>query len=170
MATGQIVAQVLRANPPATLYATPDSRAGGSTPAENVPVWDFDDTTAEFMDFLCYLSASYAGGGLTIVLPWSATSATTGDVLWQAAIRRVADDAEDVDTAHTYDYNSASADTAPSASGEISYPTIAFTSGADMDSLAAGEVFILRVKRLPTDAADTMAGDAELWLPIVKET
>lgn len=170
MATGQVVAAVLRAIPPATSYATPDVRAGGSSPAESIPVWDFDDTTAEFMDFLCFLSASYAGGGLTIVLPWSATSATSGAVVWSAAIRAFPDDTEDADASQTYDFNNASADTTASASGEVSYATVAFTDGADMDSLAAGQMFILRVKRLPTDAGDTMTGDAELWAPIVKET
>jgi hypothetical protein len=39
-----------------------------------------------------------------------------------------------------------------------------------MDSLAAGEAFVLRIKRLPTDGGDTMTGDAELWLPVVRET
>lgn len=169
MATGDIVGQIIRVIPPATAYATPDARAGGSTPAENVPVWDFDDTTAEYLDFLCVLGPNYAGGGLTIVLPWSATSATSGATVWQVAIRRIADDAEDVDSAQTYDYNTV-ADTCASASGEISVPTVTFTSGADMDSVVAGDVFILRVGRLPTDGSDTMTGDAELWTPVIKET
>lgn len=172
MASGDVVGLIGRIVPPATSYATPDSRAGGSSPAESFPVWDFDDTTPEYLDFQCDLSPKYAGGGLTIVLPWSATSATTNAVVWRAAIRRIADDAEDVDTSHTYDYNQASADTAPSASGETSMPTITFTDGADMDSLAAGEPFVLRVGRLPTDAGDTMTGDAELWADrvLIKET
>ena len=169
MATGDIVGQIIRVIPPATAYATPDARAGGSTPAENVPVWDFDDTTAEYLDFLCVLGPNYAGGGLTIVLPWSATSATSGATVWQVAIRRIADDAEDVDASQTYDYNTV-ADTCASAAGEISMPTVAFTSGADMDSWAAGEVAIVRVGRLPTDGSDNMVGDAELWTPIIKET
>jgi hypothetical protein len=135
-----------------------------------LPVYDFDDTTAEYMDYLCYLLDSYDGGGLTIVLPWSATAATSGAVVWRAAIRRFADDAEDIDASHSYDFNQASADTAASASGEPSYPTITFTDGADMDSLATGEVFILRVGRLPSDSGDNMTGDAELWTPIIKET
>lgn len=169
MATTNVVGIIYRIVPPATLYATPDVRVGGSTPVENFPVWDFDDTTAEFMDFYCFLTPAYAGGGLTIVLPWTATSATSGAVLWQAAIRRL-DAAEDVDPSFTYDYNSASASTAPGTCGFQISPTITFTSGADMDSVAAGEPFVLRVKRLPTDAADTMVGDAELWLPVIKET
>lgn len=172
MASGDVVGLIGRIVPPATSYATPDARPGGSSPAESFPVWDFDDTTAEYLDFYCVLSPNYSGGGLTIVTPWSATSATSGSVVWRAAIRRIADDAEDVDTAQTYDYNQASADTAPSASGETSMPTITFTDGADMDSLAAGEPFVLRIGRLPTDAGDTMTGDAELWADrvLIKET
>lgn len=170
MATGQVVAAVLRAIPPATSYMTPDVRPGGSSPAENFPVWDADDTSSEVMDFECYLSSSYsAATGLTIVLPWTATSATSGAVVWAAAIRRL-NTAEDVDASHTYDFNNASAATAPATNGNPTYTTITFTDGADMDSLVAGEKFILRVKRLPTDAGDTMTGDAELWVPVVKET
>lgn len=169
MASGDPVCQIIKAMPPGTVYATEDSRPGGSTPAESVQVWDFDDTTAEYMDFLCVLRG-YDGGGLTFSIPWSATSAVTGDVLWGIAIRRMVDEAEDIDAAHTYDFNNATADTAPSASGELSYPTIAFTNGADMDSWAEGELAIVRVRRLPTDAADNMVGDAELWAVEGRET
>ena len=173
MASGDVVGLIGRIIPPATSYATPDARAGGSSPAESFPVWDFDDTSAEYLDLYGVLSPSYAGGGLTIVLPWSATSATTNVVSWRAAIRRIADDAEDVDASQTYDFNSAANDTAPSASGEISLPTITFTDGADMDSLAAGEPFVLRVGRNPTVSGGTnMTGDAELWASriLIKET
>lgn len=170
MASGQIVAAVLRAIPPASSYATPDVRAGGSSPAERVPVWDFDDTSVEIMDFLCFLSPTYEGGGLTVVLPWSATTATSGAVVWGAAIRSFPDDTEDADVSQTYDFNLSAADTTATASGEVSYATLTFSDGVDMDSLVAGQVFILRVKRIPTDAGDNMSGDAELWLPIVKET
>lgn len=170
MASGDPVLFILEALPPAADAATPDTRPGGSTPAETVSVWDFDASTIEYMDFKVYLSPKYGGGGLTLTLPWSASTATSGAVVWQAAIRRIADDAEDIDAAHTYDYNAASADTAPTASGEISYPTIAFTNGADMDSLAAGEYAILRVRRKTDDAGDDMTGDAELWDVQGKET
>lgn len=169
MASGGAVVQVLAMMPPGTAGATIDVRAGGSTPAENVIVYDFDAATDEFMDFLCKLEG-YAAGGLTFTLPWSASSATSGDCRWGMAIRRVADDAEDIDGAHTYDYNY-TADTAASASGELSYPTIAFTDGADMDSWAEGELAVVRVTRDADNAADTMAGDAELWgTPLGLET
>jgi hypothetical protein len=171
MASGNIVGIIGDIVQPAATYATFDTRAGGSTPAEAVPVYDFDDTTEEYVDVYCRLEG-YAGGGLTISWDWSATSATTGDVRWGAAIRRVADDAEDIDSAQTYDFNEAT-DTTASASGERSRVTITFTDGADMDSLADGESFILRVRREPGDAADGMTGDAEAWLSwtlVIKET
>lgn len=168
MASGDQVVQIIRAMPPATAYATEDVRPGGSTPAESVIVYDFDPSATEYMDFLAYLSG-YAGGGLTFTLPWSATSATTGGVRWEVAIRRLQDDAEDVDGAQTYDFNGVT-DTTASASGELSYPTVTFTDGADMDSWASGELAIIRVRRKHDDAGDDMSGDAELWAIIGKET
>lgn len=167
MASGEPVVQILDVMPPATAYATLDTRNGTSSPAEVYTVWDFDASSTEALDFKCILRG-YGGGGLTFTLPWSASSATSGTVQWEVAIRRIADDAEDVDTAHSYDYNSVS-DTAASASGELSYPTVAFTNGADMDSWADGEVAIVRVQR-NTAGSDTMTGDAELWALIGRET
>lgn len=169
MASGQVVVQVLEIMPPGTLFAALTKRAGGSTPAEGVLVWAFDAATIEYLDFKCYLLPNYAGGGLTFTLPWSATSATSNATRWGIAVRRVADDAEDIDAAHTYDYNDVD-DTAASASGELSYPTVAFTDGADMDSWAAGEIAIVRVRRNASHANDNMTGDAELWTIIGKET
>jgi len=170
MASGDIVGIIGHVVQPAATYAAFDTRPGGSTPAEAVPVYDFDDTTEEYIDIPCRLEG-YDGGGLTLTFDWSATAATSGDARWRAAIRRIADDAEDVDTAHTYDFNEVN-DTAASVSGERSRVSIPFTDGADMDSLADGEDFILRIARESGDAGDTMVGDAELWADsiVIKET
>jgi hypothetical protein len=168
MASGDLVINVKQIMPPATSYATMDIRPGGSTPAENNPVYDFDASASEYLDFLCLLDG-YDGGGLTITLPWSASSATTGDVRWEAAIRRYNYDGEDVDPSHSYDFNGVT-DTAPGTSGHITNPTITFTDGADMDSWADGELAIVRVYRDHDHADDDMAGDAELWGIVGKET
>ena len=168
MASGNPVVQVLSIMPPGANFPTPDKRAGGSTPAESVDVLDFDAGAIEYMDFKCVLRG-YAGGGLTFELPWSASSATSGVTRWGIAIRRMQDDAEDIDASHSYDFNEVD-DTAPSVSGEVAYPTITFTDGADMDSWADGEVAIVRVRRNATHANDTMAGDAELWGITGRET
>jgi hypothetical protein len=161
MAGGDAVVQVLAVMPPGSDAATMDVRQGGSTPAENVIVYDFDAAADEYMDYLCKLEG-YDGGGLTFTLVWSASSATSGQVRWEIGIRRAQDDAEDIDGSHSYQYNGVS-DTAPSASGEVSYPTIAFSDGADMDSWAEGELAIVRVHRDYDHGDDGMTGDAELW-------
>jgi hypothetical protein len=141
--------------------ATPDSMVGGSTPGEVVPVEDFDAGADEYIDLLGHLASTYDGGGITLKIPWSASSATSGNIVLDAAFRRLQDDAEDIDTSHSYSFNSVT-DAAPSAAGEIVTASITFTDGADMDSLAAGEKFILRIRRNGDDASDTMSGDAEL--------
>lgn len=160
MASGTPI-HVIRELGPSASFAPLATRAGGSTPAESALVWAFDAAAIEYKDFLCQLRG-YAGGGLTFTLPWSATTATTGVTRWGVAIRRLQDDAEDIDAAHTYDFNAVD-DPVASASGELSYPTISFTNGVDMDSWAEGELAIVRVQREATHANDTMTGDAELW-------
>ncbi len=161
MASGDSVIENLTPTAPTTLAASFNTRAGGSTPAEATPLLEFDASTAWYMDFVGRLGSNYAGNGLTVKFFWMAASATTGVTRWGAAFRRVQDDAEDLDTSQTYDFNETD-DTTASASGEVSEVTITFTSGADMDNLAAGEMFILRVYRNAGHANDTMAGNAQL--------
>ena len=163
MASGDPVVQILKIMPPGSDAALQDVRVGGSTPPESVLVYDFPDDASVYMDFLAKLEG-YSGGGLTFTQVWSATTATEGDVRWELAIRRMNDDAEDIDDAHAYAYNGVT-DTAPDVSGEVSYCAIAFTDGADMDNWADGEVAIIRIYRDHDHEDDDMAGDAELWYP-----
>ncbi len=161
--------RVLKTMPTSSDAATIDFRAGGSTPGEQVMVYDFDAASIEYMDFLCRLE-EYGGNGLTFTIAWSATSATSGNVVWQLAIRAFpAAGGEDVDVSHTYDYNSVTA-AAPSTSGDVAYSTITFTAGADMDSWANAELAILRLRRNASSSDDTMTGDAELWWISGRET
>lgn len=163
MASGDPVVEVIAAMPPAANFAAIGARAGGSTPAENYLGYLFDAAVNEHVDFLCRLSG-YAGGGLTFTLPWLAVSATTGVVRWGIAIRRL-DTAEDVDVAHTYDFNEVDS-SAPATNGQTVYPTITFTDGVDMDNWANGELAIVRVRR--NAAGSTMTGDAFLWLDALR--
>lgn len=155
--------------PPATTAASLDRRAGGSTPAEHFLVWDFDAAADEFLDFRGIMPQHYDGGGLTCRIWWGASTATTGNVIWDMAFRSIEDDAEDIDAAHTYTVNSVT-DAAPSASGEYTAAVITFTDGADMDSVGAGDPFVLRISRDANNASDTMAGDAELVAIEIRET
>lgn len=155
--------------PPATTYATFDVMVGTSSPAESIPVLDFDDTTVEYADFYCVMPRHYTNGGVTLTFYWSAAQATNNGI-WSAAFRRVADDAEDLNTtAHTYDYNTTNDITPASVVGEVAYDVITFTDGADMDSVTAGDYFILRVKR-PATLGTKVTGDLSLHAIEIKET
>jgi hypothetical protein len=172
MASGDtlLILTPLDNTPPATAYATLDTMTGASTPAESIPVLDLDDTTAEFCDFYCEMPRNYSGGGVTLTFVWSAASTSNTAVL-RAAFRDVPDDAEDLDTTvFSYDYNQTTGLTPANVVGEVAYDVLTFTNGADMDSVVAGEYFILRVGRLPTDGNDTLVGDLSIHAIEVKET
>lgn len=165
MASGDtlVVFTPLHNQPPASNYATLDLR-------NNHPVLDFDAATDEDAIFGSFLPRRYAGGGLTVLIVWSATTATTAEVIWNAAIERLEDEGTDTD-ADSFAAAQASAEvTAPATSGALQYTTIAFTAGAQMDSLAAGEAFRLKITRDANAVGDDMAGDAELHRVEIKET
>src|SRR5262245_16489436 len=118
--------------PPLTNFAAFVLRNGASTPVERIPVYAFDAAADEYLDYYCSLRG-YGGGGLTFQITSMAATATTGGALVALAIRAIVDDADDLDTtAHTYDFNEVRIPCA-SASGEVTYDTITFTNGADMD-------------------------------------
>lgn len=162
MAINDPVVKVLQEMPPGADVARLSTITGGSTPPEIVPVRLFDDAAIEVMDYKCRL-VGYDGGGITIQLPWSADTATTNEVRWNAGIRRFDDNAEDLDTSHSYAFNFTDSTAPTTSTGKVRYATITFTDGADMDLLVNGELFILRIRREATHANDDMAGDAELW-------
>ena len=114
-----------------------------------IPVLTFDPgATEEEMDWKCYMPAHYDGGGVTLHITWSGGAAVgTGNVIWSAQFKSVTIDTDDLDTKAFAAQNDSTADTTASASGETVDSTIAFTDGADMDSVAAGEPFFLRIAR-----------------------
>ncbi len=64
--------------------------------------------------------------------------------------------------------NSVDNTTVPSTAGNVDIVNVTFTDGADMDSVAVGEGFRMKVTR--DAASDTAAGDAELRFVEIKET
>ena len=168
MASGQIM-QILGVVQPAADYAEQDTITGGSTPAEIVDVYDFDPgSTNEHLDVYFKLD-SYAGGGLTVTGDWT-SEATSGNAIIGAAIRRT-DSA--ITASHTYDFNDQAAQATNATARIPTEFTVTFTDGADMDSLADGEVGILRLRRNSNAAGDTLnSNDLELWINsiTIKET
>jgi hypothetical protein len=147
--------------PPAADYATPDTRNG-------IFVLDFDATTDESAVFVGVLPRDYAGSGLTVTIHAMHSTAVAGNSRWQAQIERMNTD-EDADS-----FAAAQSGTiaASATSGIITSGTIAFTDGAQMDSLAAGEPFRLKITRDAdgTSGTDDATGDAELVTVEVRES
>ncbi|MBK9711545.1 MAG: hypothetical protein IPO81_09515 [Kouleothrix sp.] len=164
MASGNslLIFTPLNNQPPASSYATLNVRNSHAT-------LDFDAASNESALFGAVLPTHYAGGGLTVVLMWMAATATSGNVVWNAAIERHQQTTDDLDSDSFATAQAATA-AAPGTSGQVQYTTITFTSGAQMDSLAAGESFRIKVTRDAANVSDTMAGDAQLLRAFIKET
>ncbi len=150
--------------PPSANYATLDLRNGH-------PVLDFDGSTDEEAVFTGVLPTNYGGSGLDVNIWWAATSATSGNVRWQAAIERIDVSSLDIDSDGFAAFQSAGG-VPPGTNGQVVKTTVAFTSGAQMDSLAVGEAFRLKIRRDPdgTSGTDDVTTDVELLVVEIQET
>ena len=147
---------------PSSNGATHDARNGH-------PVLDFDDTTNEDTIFVnLVMPSTYGGGGVTVYLYYAMTSATSGDIDWDVAFERVADSHQDIDSDGFAAANSVDNTTVPGTSGFVDVVSVAFTDGADMDSVTTDDGFRIKVTR--DAASDTATGDAELWGLRIEET
>lgn len=163
MASGDTLLQwsALAAEFPAATYATTDFRNAH-------PVLDFDASTNESINFSGIMPQHYAGGGVTVFLHYAMSSAITGDIDWDVAFERVGDQQLDIDADSFAAVNSVDNTTVPATTGNVDVVSVAFTEGADMDSVAVGEGFRLQITR---DAvSDTATGDAELRWVEIRET
>lgn len=155
--------EVLAVTPPTTLAAPMNVIAGGSSPVEQVPIWEHANGSITYKDYYCRL-VGYNGGGLTLsTLLWRTSASAAATYIIEAAIRRLQAASEDVTASQTYDYNAVTVTipSGPPAAGIPMLVTITFTDGSDMDSLADGDFFILRVRRnggTATDTAQLLAG------------
>lgn len=147
--------------PPTSNFATVDTR-------NNHLLLDFDDTTNESAVFSGIMPRNYASNGVTVYIHYVMTSATTNTVDWDIAFERIGDQQLDIDADSFAAVNSVDNTTVPGVSGNVDIVTITFTEGADMDSIAVGESFRLKITR---DAVnDDASGDAELVSIEIKET
>lgn len=163
MASGDtlLVFTPLANEPPSANYATLDLR-------NYHPVLDFDDTTNESAVFTGVMPRQYASGGVTVYIHYAMTSATSGDIDWDVAFERIGDQELDIDSDSFAAVNSVDNTTVPATSGNVDIVSVAFTDGADMDTVSIGESFRLKITR--DAASDTSTGDAELIAVEIKET
>lgn len=136
--------------PPASNFATLDTR-------NSIAVLDFDDTTEETTVFVGVIPENAAlGSGISVRIHWVATSATTGSCRWGVQFEKMNTDldSDSFDTA-TEDHSTTN--------GTSGIETVTSITCTSIDSLAAGDLFRLKIYRDVTDTTnDTMTGDAEL--------
>ncbi len=151
------------------LHNEPPSSNGATIDLRNQhPVLDFDDTTNESAVFSAIMPQHYGGGGVTVYLHYAMTSATSGDIDWDVSFERIGDQQQDINNDGFAAVQSVDNTTVPATSGNVDIVSIAFTDGAQMDGVAVGEMFRLKVTR--DAASDTATGDAELLKAEVQES
>lgn len=146
--------------PPSSNYATLNTRNGH-------PILEFDDTTPWAAIFTGVLPRNYSGGGITVYIHASAV-ATSGTMGWTVEIERMDDSSLDIDADSFASAQTVTAATVPGTSGQTLVLNVAISSGANMDSLAAGEQFRIRIKR--DTANDNAAGNTQITMVEIKET
>lgn len=163
MASGDtlLILTPLHNEPPSSNFATLDLR--------NLhPVLDFDAATNESAVFSAVMPRNYGGSGLTVYIHYAMSSAVANDIDWDAQFERIGDQQQDLDADGFAAVQSVDNTVVPGVSGNVDIVNIAFTDGAQMDSIAVGEGFRIKITR---DAvSDTAAGDGELVFVEIKET
>lgn len=121
----------------------------------------FDASTEETCIFPYLIAQSYGSGNLTLNIDWAAASATSGDVIWGAAIAAQTQnsDSEAVDS-----YSLATAQTVTDTHLGTTASRLHRTSLtiSNLDGLAADDRIVLSFYRDADAAGDTITGDA--WL------
>lgn len=146
--------------PPSSNFATLDTR-------NNHPVLDF--TLDEIGIFSGVLPRHYDGGGINIYLHYAMTSAVADDINLETSIERIGDQQQDIDSDSFATAQSTGDITVPSTSGNVDIVSTAHTDGAQMDNLAIGEGFRLKIERVAVSGTDA-SGDLELRFIEIKET
>ena len=135
--------------PPATNFATLDTR-------NSIAVLDFDTATEESAIFIGVIpEGAVLTNGIIVRISWAAATATNGDCRWGVQWMRCNTDID----SDSFDTATEVATTTNGTSGITNLTSITCTA---IDGLTVGDTYRLKIYRDTTDAADTMAGDAEL--------
>lgn len=146
-------------------FASAFEAISGGTPSldvrNNQKVIGLDDATIEGVIFRGVLSSAYqSGSNATLKVRGYAATATTGNA--RIRISFEAQSGQDIDSdgfASTVEANAA----ADATSGKYFEATFSTLSNANMDTIAAGDMFRLKVERVGNDGTnDTMTGDFQL--------
>lgn len=133
--------------------------SGGSAVDAALPAKSFRADVISYAGVSGMMPGSYAGAGIKLRLALRAVMGVVGAAKMEAAFHRCF--AGDIFTASkTFTWQGVTV-TAPAAVASPAYAEIPFTQN-QADGVAAGEEFVVLIRRKADDAADTMAGGALL--------
>ncbi len=117
------------------------------------------DTTTQETAFFKFPAISYGSGNLTVTIDWYADTASTNGIVFGASLAAITPntDTQDVETKAFATENTGS-DTHLGTTGQRVHSFDITVS--NLDSITAGDDCWLRIRRVPADGSDTMAGDA----------
>lgn len=132
------------------------------------PTLQFDTTTSWAAIFTAVMPQRYSNAtGITVLVTWTAASATSGTGGWTAEVERM-DSGTDLDSDSFASAQTITASAVPGTSGQPKTTSVAIAKGANMDSVVAGDTFRIRIKR--DVANDNAAGNLEIMSVEIRET
>lgn len=128
-----------------------------------------DSATNESAVFSAVMPRYYSNNtGVTVYLHYAMETGNSNTIDWDVAFERIGDQQQNIDSDGFASIQSTNDITVPGTSGLVDIISIAFTAGAQMDSVVAGEGFRIKITR--DGASDSATGDAELLFVELKET
>ena len=163
MASGQTLLEFIPQTfeSPLTNFGTPDTR-------NTHPVIDL--ALNEEKRLSAVMPRHYAGTtGVTVYLHIAMSSANANDIKLEVSFERIGDQQQNLDSDGFAAAQDTGDITVPGTSGLVDIIPVAFTDGAQMDSIAVGEGFRMNIKRVVVAGTDA-TGDLEIRFVEIKET
>jgi hypothetical protein len=132
---------------------------------------DFSTSQDEDYVFTDIMPQEYSDAtGITVIVHYAMSSATSSTCAWSVVFERLEEGAPSIsDNFTTFGTGTDfTADTVPNPAGDIGIVSKAITKGANMDSIVAGDLFRMKIRR--DVSRDAALGDAELRAVEIQET
>ena len=142
-------------------FYAPSSSGAVANSTNDRDMWQFVNaaTSTLFAEFVA--PRTYTGRGMRVTVAWSQNDTSSGsDVVWEVSIERLVVGANLA--SDSFDTATQVIATLPGVADQMAIDTFDIAI-ADMDALAAGERFRLRIQRLGNDGNDGYTGVAELY-------
>jgi len=117
-----------------------------------------EDAGVPFTNWTQRMPIAYADNNITIVIDWISVNVSSGAVVWDVEIERLAPGGNPLN-ASNFDTAQSDTSTVSGTLSAISRAEIVFTK-AQFDDVASGDDFRLRMTRNTASGSDTLIGDA----------